>query len=45
MPTYYFVEKNGNGALILDADDEEKATEEMKEKVKFPMEWRCDGEA
>jgi hypothetical protein len=40
-----FAEKNGNGALILYADNEEQAIEEMSEKVKYQFNWRFDGEA
>jgi len=43
MKTFYFAEKNGNSAIILSAESEEKAIEYLEEIAKFPKGFRLDG--
>lgn len=44
MKTFLFIEKNGSGVLTLSADNYEEADKTLGEKVKFPLEWRCEDE-
>lgn len=38
-----FAEKNGSGALIVSAKDEDGAIEELERLVKHPYAWRLEG--
>jgi hypothetical protein len=42
VPTYVYVEKNGNASLILSADAEEEAAAYLGAVVKLPIEWRLE---
>ena len=42
--TFLFIEKNGSGIITLSAKDYDEAEEELKEKVKYQDEWRCENE-
>lgn len=44
MRTYIFNERNGNGTLILSAENFPDAEELMKEKVVHPINWRIEDE-
>lgn len=44
MKTFVFIEKNGNGTLILSAKNFLDAEEFMGEKVAYPTEWRVEDE-
>lgn len=44
MRTFIFIEKNGNGTLILSAENFSDAEERMGEKVAYPIEWRVEDE-
>lgn len=42
MKTYSFADKNSSCVLILSANNNEKAKELLKEKVKNPEYWRME---
>ena len=44
MPTYIFAERDGNAALTISEDSEEKAIEYLEAITKHPKGWRLDGE-
>lgn len=42
MNTYIFVQKNSSHTMILDADNEEEARDELADEVKDITGWRLD---
>lgn len=42
MGTYSFAEKNSSCVLVMTADNEEQALDELRDKVKHPQSWRME---
>ena len=42
MKRFNFAEKNSSCNLVLSAENEEEALSELRDKVKYPLDWRME---